>query len=105
MTQKYCKPYRFNIEVETCKSRLVIINKEYKRHGLKNINKDQMKCLKCQGNTDVLAEAEELICTGCGDKASEVFRFYPRLKKCNRCYQKDYRKKSDNVDASSEVRI
>ena len=105
MTQIYCKPYRFNVDIETCKSRLEIINKEYKRHGLETLNKDQKKCLKCQGNPDVLVETEELICIGCGAKASEVSKFYPRLKKCNCCYQKDYRKKSDNVDTASEVRI
>ena len=46
--QIYCKPYRFNIDIETCKSRLLIINKEHKRHGLEGLTKDQKKCWECQ---------------------------------------------------------
>ena len=88
MTQIYCKPYRLDIDIKTCKSRLVIINKEYERYGLGSLNKDQKKCWECQGNTDILVEAAELICTGCGKKESEVSKFHPRLKKGGaRCFR------------------
>ena len=105
MTQIYCRPYRFDIDIGTCRSRLLVINKEYERYGLKNLNKDQKKCWECQGNIDVLVEPKELVCTVCEKKESEVSKFHPRLMKCSSCYQKDYNKKSDNVGAASEVRI
>lgn len=90
LEQIYCKPYRFDINIETCKSRLMIINKEHKRHGLEALTKDQKKCWECQGNTEASPEPEELICIDCGSKASEVSRFHPELNKCNRCYQREY---------------
>lgn len=90
MIQIYCKPYRFNIDIETCKSRLLIINKEHKRHGLEGLKKDQKKCWECQGNSEVLPSPEELACKECGRKASKVNRFHPQLEMCNRCYQAAY---------------
>ena len=90
MTQIYCKPYRVNVEVETCKSRLLVINKEHKRHGLNGLTSDQKKCWECQGDSESSPEPEELVCTDCGKKPSEVVRFHPRLKLCNRCYQAAY---------------
>ena len=90
--QRYCKPYRFNIDIETCKSRLLIINKEHKQHGLNGLTKDQKKCWECQGNTETSPESEEPICSVCEIKASEVSRFHKQLKMCSRCYQSEYRK-------------
>ena len=106
MIQIYCKPYRFNIDVETCKSRLLIINKEHERHGLEGLTKDQKKCWKCQaGEAGEFNKAAEdaaierkkasfshLVCEGCGVSGADVDRFYIRVKKCKTCYDKENRR-------------
>ncbi len=101
MTQTYCKPYRFNIDIQTCKTRLKIINKEHERYGLSSLNKDQKKCWKCQGNSEVSPEPKELVCKDCRKKKSEVARFHPQLDLCNRCYQVAY----NAPVATSEVKV
>ena len=101
MTQKYCSPYRFNIDIRTCKSRLLVINKEHERLGLEGLNKDQKKCFQCQGVSEALPKPGELICKDCGKKPSEVSRFHPQLELCNSCYQKEYLK----INVVSEVNV
>ncbi len=107
--QIYCKPYRFNIDIETCKSRLLIINKEHKRRGLDALTRDQKKCWVCQGKDIGVLDAlkgdrniePEPVCIDCGRKRSEVGRFFSRLKKCNSCYQKVYRQPATASEVNS----
>lgn len=111
MTQIYCRPYRFEIDIRTCKERLLVINKEHEKGGVKCLNKDQKKCFNCQGGEveAVSKPASESVKTiivdpvfkDCGYKKSEVDRFYPRIELCSRCYQKAYRKPLKDSEVKS----
>ena len=93
MTQQmYCKPFRLDIDIETCKSRLAIINKEYKRYDLGGLTAEQQICWKCQGMIKETMNTEP-VCIICEKTKSEVSLFHPQLNKCSRCYQKELRRR------------
>jgi hypothetical protein len=55
---RYCKPFRMEIEVETCRTRIVAIKKQFDREGIRSLSKEQRKCHECDDATEQELEIE-----------------------------------------------
>jgi hypothetical protein len=44
---RYCKPFKMDIEVETCRTRCKEIKKQFDKEGLLSLMKEQKKCYGC----------------------------------------------------------
>lgn len=44
---RYCKPFKMDIEVETCRTRCKEIKKQFDKEGLLSLTKEQKKCYGC----------------------------------------------------------
>ena len=65
MPTKDCKPFKMEIEVETCLSRIAAIKKQFNKEGIKSLSKEQRKCHECDD-----AREEELDIEGNDDSNS-----------------------------------
>lgn len=55
---KHCKPFKMEIEVETCRTRIVAIKKQFDREGIRSLNKEQRKCYECDDAIEQEVEIE-----------------------------------------------
>ena len=44
---RYCEPFKMDIEVETCRTRIVAIKTQLDKEGLLSLSKEQRKCHEC----------------------------------------------------------
>ena len=44
---RYCKPFKMEIEVETCRTRVVAIRNQFDKEGIRSLTKEQKKCHEC----------------------------------------------------------
>ncbi|MBW2644582.1 MAG: hypothetical protein JRE23_00130 [Deltaproteobacteria bacterium] len=55
---RYCKPFNMEIEVETCRTRVVAIRNQFDREGIRSLTKEQRKCHECSDTVEQELEIE-----------------------------------------------
>jgi hypothetical protein len=99
---RYCKPFKFEIEKETCQFRLMAIEKQISKEGIKSLHKEQLKCHRCEitreqkpeneasakpspEEPEAVAIVEDIKCKECPTKKSEDKKFITFRQLCNKC--------------------
>ena len=54
----FCKPFNMDVQIETCKSRLLVIKNQCKKEGLVSLTKEQRKCHDCDYTREQEPETE-----------------------------------------------
>ena len=55
---KHCKPFKMEIEVGTCLTRIAVIKKQFDKEGIKSLSKEQRKCHECDDAIEQGLEVE-----------------------------------------------
>ena len=55
---RHCKPFKMEIEVETCRTRIVAIKNQFDREGIRSLTKEQRKCHECDDAVEQELEIE-----------------------------------------------
>lgn len=55
---RHCKPFRMEIEVETCRTRIETIKKQFDKEGIRSLTKEQRKCHECDDAIEQELEVE-----------------------------------------------
>lgn len=55
---RYCKPFMMEVEVETCRTRIVAIKEQFNKEGIRSLSKEQRKCHECDDATEEELEIE-----------------------------------------------
>ena len=55
---KYCKPFKLEIEIGTCRTRIAVIKEQFDKEGIRSLSKEQRKCHECDDAKEQELEIE-----------------------------------------------